>query len=239
MKLRIFLLVFTLMALPLMINSRPGIRVIEPGQFHSYEIAAKTGQRWLGLFVNGRRSRLRYSTINVRGVYDDVTDYGAKRKTGKRITVNSDQQPVFLLNNSSTLKPGPVKTVFEMKADEPSQGLEKFPQTLKLGRRSYILKVVSPDKTPVQCLMSDFPKNARLVLASGHAQQVLYTLDVCGNDPIWYLVWAGDIDRDGKLDLYVNVTQHYDYSDRVLLLSSLARKGKLVRDAAIFETGGC
>jgi hypothetical protein len=68
---------------------------------------------------------------------------------------------------------------------------------------------------------------------------MLYTLDVCGNDPYWYLLWAGDLDRDGKLDLYLSVTQHYDVAERKLFLSSQARRKKLVREVASFEIGGC
>jgi hypothetical protein len=213
--------------------------VIEPGQFHGYEVSARSGQRWLGLFVNGRGSALHYSTIKVQRVFDEITDYGTKQKTGKRVSVNSRSQPLLLVSQTTALTPGPVMTVFNMKEDDFSHGLEKFPATFKLGRRSYVLKVVAPGKNPEPCRFTSFPKNAKLVLISGRSQQVLYTLDVCGNDPNWYLVWAGDLDRDGKLDLYVNVTQHYDFSDRKLFLSSPARRGQLVREVGSFETGGC
>jgi hypothetical protein len=213
--------------------------LIEPGQFHGYEVSARSGQRWLGLFVNGRGSVLRYSTIKVKRVFDEITDYGTKQKTGKRVSVNLPGQPLLLISQTTALTPGPVMTVFKMKEDDFSHGLEKFPATFKLGRRLYVLKVVTPGKNPEPCRFTSFPKNAKLVLISGRSQQVLYTLDVCGNDPNWYLVWAGDLDRDGKLDLYVNVTQHYDISERKLFLSSQARRGQLLREMGSFETGGC
>jgi len=214
-------------------------RVIETGQFHGYEIHARTGERWLGLFVTGRWSVLRYSTIKVTKVFDDITDYGTRQKTGKRVGVNSPRQPLLLASHATVLTPGPVRTAFKMKEGDYSQGLDQFPLTLRLGHRSYVLKVVAPDQKAQPCPDINFPKDARLVLISGRSQQVLYILDVCGNDPNWYLVWAGDLDRDGKLDLYVNVTQHYDLSERKLFLSSPARRGKLVREVGSFDTGGC
>jgi len=239
MKFRLFLGFSIIMALPLIINSRPRFRVIEVGQFHGDEIHARSGERWLGLFVSGRRSALRYSTINVTKVFDDITDYGTGQKTGKRVRVNSPRQPLLLASNSTALTPGPLITAFKMKEGDYSYGLDQLPLMLRLGHRSYVLKVVAPDQKAQPCPDINFPRNGRLVLISGHSQQVLYTLDVCGNDPNWYLVWAGDLDRDGKLDLYVNVTQHYDLSERKLFLSSQARRGKLVREVGSFETGGC
>lgn len=214
------------------------VHLIETGQFHGDEIAARTGQRWLGLYVNGRGSVLRYSRIRVRTVSDDVTDYGTKKKTGKEVSVHSAPGPVFLLSRAPILKPGPVISLFREKADF-NRGLEKFPVELKLGRKSYLLKVIGADKSSSLCRDSSFPRNARLVLVAGKSVQTLYQLDDCGNDPSWYLLWAGDLDRDGKLDLYVNVTQHYDVSERRLFLSSTASKGKLVRNVATFVNGGC
>lgn len=228
-----------LVALPLTTSSRVRFRVIEAGEFHGDEINARSGEYWLGLFVRGRRTTLRYSRISVSRVFDDVTDYGTGRKTGKRVGVNSSTTPLLLISPATALSPGPVITVFQNEPEPFNRGLEKFSTTLRLNHRQYVLKVVAPDKAARMCPDNGFPENARLVLTSRRSEQVLYTLDECGNEPIWYLVWAGDLDHDGKLDLYVNVTQHYDISERRLFLSSHARKGRLVREVASFVTGGC
>ncbi|MDH3869752.1 MAG: hypothetical protein OET08_10295, partial [Desulfuromonadales bacterium] len=53
------------------------------------------------------------------------------------------------------------------------------------------------------------------------------------------VLWAGDLDRDGRLDLLLDLTTHYNVSAPTLLLSSMAGKSKLVRPAAIFRTTGC
>ncbi len=83
------------------------------------------------------------------------------------------------------------------------------------------------------------PNKAKLVLTFGASNQVLYSLAGCGDDAGWSLIWAGDLDGDGKLDLYVNVTQHYNVSERKLFLSSQAQKGQLVKEIAEFVTTGC
>ena len=222
---------------PRSLRQRP--LLIETGQFHGDEITAHRGQVWLGLYVNGREAVLRYAKIQVRTVFDDVTDYGTKKKTGKSVSVGGPHKPVLLMRTGTGLIPGSVISVFNQKELNFERTLEKIPVRLKLGKRSYVLKVVSPDKNPTPCREHAFPRNAKLVLVTGKSSQTLYTLGDCGNEPYWYLVWAGDLDRDGKLDLYVNVTQHYDVSERKLFLSSRARKGRLVKEVAAFVTGGC
>jgi hypothetical protein len=48
---------------------------------------------------------------------------------------------------------------------------------------------------------------------------------------------TADLDRDGRLDLIVNLERKYSRHPYRLLLSSSASKGQLVGDAALFETG--
>jgi len=39
--------------------------LIEPGTFHGDEITARTGERWMGLYVTKHGAELRYSRIRV------------------------------------------------------------------------------------------------------------------------------------------------------------------------------
>jgi hypothetical protein len=98
---------------------------------------------------------------------------------------------------------------------------------------------VAASEDTADCPHTDLPRNARLVLVFGELRQVLFSLQECGNDASWSLIWAGDLDRDGKLDLYVSVTQHYNVSQRKLFLSSTAGDKQLVREVAEFITSGC
>src|SRR5438046_1747279 len=148
MKRRMVFLLSVFFSVILTIDSRPKVRVIETGQFHGDEISARSGQTWLALFVNKRRSMLRYAKVTVRRVFDEIADEGEGRKTGKKVSVNGQVQPILLITPATALEVGPVTTLFHNQKIDFEHGLEKFPATFKLGRRSYVLKVVAPGKNP-------------------------------------------------------------------------------------------
>jgi hypothetical protein len=212
-------------------------KVIEPGEFHGEEVSAHSGEKWLGLHItDDDHSILLPYWLTVNAVNDPLVD-DEGQSSGKKVSVDLPLEPLFLIRGVKNVSAGPVTTVFDAGGrvnilDESSA------ITLKLGEVSYVLKVFGSEDT-AKCLSQSLPRNARLLLVNGESRQVLYTLQDCGTDPSWILLWAGDLDRDGKLDLYVNVTQHYNVSERKLFLSSQAADGQLVREAAEFVISGC
>jgi len=54
-----------------------------------------------------------------------------------------------------------------------------------------------------------------------------------------YLIFAGDIDGDGLLDLVIDISNHSNKSIPTLYLSKPAEKGHLVKPVGAFERGGC
>lgn len=212
----------------------PEARLLEVGEFHAEEVDAETGEQWLGLHISENRSMLLNYELTVERVHDVVIDE-VDQKTGKKVSVDLPLHPTFLVNSDWILNAGPVETVF---ADNP-EGLERIaPVTLNLAGNAYQLKIAGPEDGE-KCWPDGLPKNAKLVLTNGSSTQVLYTLEECGSDPAWSLVWAGDLDRDGKLDLYVSVTQHYNSAQKKLFLSSQADEGQLVQEVAEFAISGC
>lgn len=83
--------------------------------------------------------------------------------------------------------------------------------------------------------------DAELVLSDGQRTQVLYRPREWGEPtyPRWQLLWAGDLDGDRRLDLLIDLTWHYNLSQRMLFLSSVAAPGRLLRKVGLFETIGC
>lgn len=208
----------------------PRLKLMETGEYHGDEISASTGERWLGLFQSGSGFALLPARVTVERVHDIVVDADPEVKTGKKVSVGRPGKPVFLLSGAGAPRPGAVTTVFrEEKALGNAEVLK-----LSLGGREYVLRVLSDNPRPADYLM----ENSRLVLTSGGESQVLFSVRR-QNDAGWFLLWAGDLDGDRKLDLYMDLATHYNASQRRLFLSTWAPRGGLVREAAVFSTVGC
>ena len=74
------------------------------------------------------------------------------------------------------------------------------------------------------------------MLTDGTRSQVLYSVDGFADGPHFQIEWAGDLDRDGRLDLVVNLSRKYSHHPYRLLLSTKASAVEIVGEAAIFET---
>ena len=212
----------------------PEARVLEVGEFHGEEVVAKSGEKWLGLYISDGASMLLNYHLTVETVHDSLVD-NADEKTGKKVSVDLPLEPIFLVD-ADWLSAGQVQTVLEGRYENALD--RSVPLSLKLAGVSYELKIIGSEEGE-KCTSEGLPKNARLVLASRESGQALYTLEECGNDPRWHLIWAGDLDGDEKLDLYVSVNQHYNVAEKKLFLSSAAVEGRLVEEVATFVISGC
>jgi hypothetical protein len=101
------------------------------------------------------------------------------------------------------------------------------PLSISLGRRRYRLSLDTAN---------DDLTTAKVVLRDGQRTQVLYSADGFVDDPHFIIEWAGDLDRDGKLDLIVNLSRKYAGHPHRLLLSSRASRTELVAEVARFTT---
>jgi hypothetical protein len=211
------------------------IQVLETGGFHGDEVKARSGEKWLGLFTSEQGSVLREAVLTISRVEDEIVDSGTDQKTGKAVSVNHGREPVLLVKNAPMLKPGKVATVFQAATDAPFSISAHPKVSLKLHDQPYELRLIGDRHSAEHAL----PLNARLLLTDGHANQTLYVLKGWDGDVDWELRWAGDLDGDGKLDLYADLSYHYNVSERRLFLSSRAKPGQLVAEVAVFRTTGC
>lgn len=214
------------------------IKLLETGEFHGDEVKAKSGETWLGLFKQGDSFSLLSTNIKVKRVFDVIIDDEEKgEKTGKGVSVTRKNQPIFLLKNADFLKQGKIKTVFyEFEKSEDSEGIwvdNNFNQMFSLNAARYNLLVTTKKEKG-----SWIDETSKLVLSDGKTEQIIYSQKRC-DDCMWRLIWAGDLDKDGKLDLYLDLHDHYNVMQRRLFLSSQAEEGKLVKEIANFRTVGC
>lgn len=232
------LLSWVLLVVPALTQtSPPKIQLLETGGFHGDEVKARTGEKWLGLYVTRRGSSLIPSTVQVKRIVDEVNDPPKSgQMTGKEVSVDQKNKPVFLIKSVGMMKPGAVVTVYKGGQDLPHALTEKSVVNLKLGQTNYQLKIVSHLRSSGERVV---PPGAELIFTSDSRSQTLYKLNDLADGINWYLLWAGDVDGDGKLDLYLSLSDNENVTEHRLFLSHQARAGQLAQQVAKFRTTGC
>lgn len=203
------------------------IQILFPGQFHEGETPAKSGQHWMALIDEGQGSSLRNVSIHVERVTD--VGEGPGKKSGKAVSIATPTEPesVVVLLRGLPLREGAVPT-----ARYSGEGDAEKPLHITLPNATTTYELA------ISCDGRDCP----LTLSENGTAQPLF---VFHDDPSardfkgLRVIWAGDLDLDGKLDLLVDVSNHDNASDTALYLSSKAKSGELVGLVAMLQTVGC
>jgi hypothetical protein len=211
--------------------------ILHTGLFHSREVSPTQAGQWLGLCQTPKGWELRQVDVKIERRADiivgDDRDDPAKW-TGWKIAVDNDVEPLFLVRGIPDANLGFVESLFVGKTmvmpGSPlvlGQG-ESHAQLSARGKRSN-------DKYNSYGILDYI-----LVLYSGGRSQELVSVKGAdpGEDSIEVL-WVGDLDADGKLDLLLDTGNHYNVTEYSLYLSSCAQKDELVRCVARFRSVGC
>ena len=191
------------------------------GRFRSDQVSFKQGETWLGLFREGNKYSIRQSKLIISKAKEPGTD----------VDVSTDKpgRSLFLVRNMPYLRDGDVTTVWDEETTEQALvPLAAGPRTFELTGKSYTFSVEGQQN-------GRLVKGSKLVLTSGKDRQVLRSLDTDCGDCAWTVSWAGDLDRDGKLDLLMDLPNEPNTTEKVLFLSSQSVGGKLVKSVANFK----
>ncbi|MBZ0187676.1 MAG: hypothetical protein K8F91_15625 [Candidatus Obscuribacterales bacterium] len=199
-------------------------------QYHSEEVDTKSGEIWFGLFPEQPgQFELKPAKVTISLVNDPIVD-DPDQKTGKKVSIPSTDEPLSLVRGVAGLKAGGVTTCVARTERLTSGQRVK----LKLGSSEATL-IVTGTKQKDQEMQSDYA----LILERDGVRQKLYSKKEIGSDLSQILLWSGDLDRDGKVDLLIDTTEHYNMSRPTLFLSSKAKPGKLVEKVASRTSVGC
>ena len=174
---------------------------------------------WLGLYITGAKSRVAAARV-------EVVARKENSQTIYRISTNPPNAEL-LLSEVPTVSAGPAVTV----GNPVDLWTQEREAEFKLGKHVY--------KVRLESAQSDLC-DAVVTLSDGSRTQNLF--EVRQREPRWAcdephfrIHWAGDLDRDGRLDLLVTLSPKYSYFPRQLLLSSAAGPSDLVSEVGRYE----
>lgn len=215
--------------------------IMPVGTFHGDEIEEDAVTKtWCGLFqsADGRYYLKKDPGISQEHVHDPVLDDDESLPgTGWRISTSGRDSCLLLFSGIKHLAEGNVDTPLGVRPRLLYPG-EQW--TFRMGAHNYTLKAEGVAKT-----IEDEEKvvvNYRLWLENsenGQQQRQLLVAQPSFDDAMIELLWAGDLDRDGKPDFVFNLSNHYNMNDIGLFLSSGAAKGELVRFVTRHISVGC
>jgi len=195
-----------------------------------YKEQIRPGGDWWGIFPDGKGYTLQPTRVRAIPDPDMVVP---PEKPPRQIRVLDGSHGTLVFRGLMCAAAGPLNVVDLPPYPAPLQPGESVPLALQSGPPEGAIRITAesvPAPKPSGDAISTAP-NCRLVLHSGSGEnalkQVLYTgfqNEVEGPR----LLWAGDLDRDGRVDLFYNFGEHYTETKLMLFLSSAARAGEIV-----------
>lgn len=206
------------------------------GIYRESETVAKTGETWLVLteknsLVPAVAQVKKQRSVSYPGDENDV-----------KVSFANIHRPILAMKGLRGVRPGVVDTLYVRPSDHeierrnlPIDAMKtNFKREFNLGDIAYTLRVSRGKSMKGKTV-------GVLVLESDGVEQVIAQnyYDPAYGEIIGELRWVGDLDRDGKLDLYFDEYNEKGYSRVSLYLSSAAHEGKLVNRVAEFGMAGC
>lgn len=209
-----------LVAVPLTVSTAEAAapaQLLHPATFHAEEVSPAAAGSWLGLVASAQGWSLQPVNVAVDVVKDPIVDEGGAR-TGRQVRVDGTAAASWLLRH-----PGLV----------PSEALDGMSvRPVEFGERQQLGSEVSVS------LDGAWTGTSTLRLTTARGTQVLVE-HAATNDARPRVLWAGDLDGDGAMDLIIDETYHYNLFAPSLWLSSAAKDGQLVGKVAEHHSVGC
>ena len=188
--------------------------------YHGEEMPYRNGEEFLALTGDGVLVPVR---IQVRREHDPIMDNEGE-VTGKHVALPGFEEYTFLVRGKR-LNPGKV-TVASPDFVEVQPGAAR--SAIRLG--------TATSHVYYRCTATE----CALVVETNGVTQDLVTIEKEMLTEVGHVVnFAGDLDHDGRLDLIVNASTHWNETRPALFLSTAAKEGQLVARVAELPMTGC
>lgn len=191
-----------------------------------------TGDGWWGLFSDGDEYRLEATSLTESTFEFENPDSSTGRESAVTLSIPQEEKPVAIIRGMSNLKPGRVTG--PLRPETPRFLFPGEIQDVTVTRWSLEsqMQVAATGTAAKPGGYAVEFSNYDLFLTKGSAlhekRQVLIHVPYFTSWALPSVLWAGDLDNDGRTDLILSRSTSESLTDVALYLSSAASKGELV-----------
>jgi hypothetical protein len=221
------------------IDSAFTTKVLTVGTFHDDEVWANADkEKWFGLFHGNNGFYLAETKLKTKRVHDEIIDENENEKTGWDVQTLNNDTAIILIEGHHFLTPRNVEQAVLSKQ-------QIFPgDTLRINYLGVDYQIFATGgKKKVQ----DDPEwfdvwNYKLYLTAtinGQQHKSLLVAQPNFEEQMITLIFAGDIDGDGILDVIIDTSRHYNATSPTIYLSRPAKNGEVVKPIGGHTSVGC
>lgn len=227
---------------PVLAMADEGVQLAIPG-FHAGADSVQAGSDWWGVFRQGGGIVLQPTSVTVEAVRNPLFEEETE-KTAVMIGITQASRPAFLFRGLRGIQAGPLESChvdLESTQLYPGQEVELKLGKRRLQERARLVVTGSVELPSGAAYPSVGAYQLHLIVGFGNAvSQMIADLPGVSRGSWPGLVWAGDLDGDGKLDLLLDLRKNDLTTELALYLSSAAKEGELVGLAAEWRaTSNC
>lgn len=210
-------------------KSKDDFSILLPRSYRTYEVnpASSLTNKWIDLYEDNGEYYLAKADFKIEKGFDECSGDSLQSIIPKNKTIVFMDYPGLKLGKIQSLKINKHKVWPKEKVTYTFNGI------------NYVLraegKVLSEDKTDSENDGDKVFKNVahyKLFLAAGNGAEKLLLSEESFNDTFVELLFAGDIDGDGKLDLVFSASRDYEEERVILFLSSKAKNDDVMKKVA-------
>jgi hypothetical protein len=201
-------------------STEPPAALLLPGdEFTTEEVPPSAAGEWWVLYEAGGSTLLARAPVAIEAFHDScIDDEAPEARSGRRVSVPGYDGVLALMRGVPDLRPGPVASA----SPPPTPaGLAGMVELVWSGGRSVVQGEIAGE-------------GFRVLLVTGPRTDTLYATE-WQDEGNWGVRWAGDLNRDGRLDLLLDATHKYSIATGRLFLST---EGGL-KEVATFSHTGC
>lgn len=210
-------------------KSKDDFSILLPRSYRTYEVnpASSLTNKWIDLYEDNGEYYLAKADFKIEKGFDECSGDSLQSIIPKNKTIVFMDYPGLKLGKIQSLKINKHKVWPKEKVTYTFNGI------------NYVLraegKVLSEDKTDSENDGDKVFKNVahyKLFLTAGNGAEKLLLSEESFNDTFVELLFAGDIDGDGKLDLVFSASRDYEEERVILFLSSKAKNDDVMKKVA-------